>query len=240
MNVDLKLPDLTVQPTNPTPAAPHPLGASRTTIDRLATDLAQRLGYQAGASLVPVLEALGIVRRVSPWGFGSTSNVLMDVLGPYAQLLVDPDTGPLHQRFQIARALGHWLLHHQIPLQRDGTCPPWLRVDRYDVDEQALSEANRFAFAFLMPEAAVHQVALACGHDVLRVAEHFQVAPRIANLRMKGLGLLREGTNPEAPGAAAAVIVPPVCTNTASVGESFQGLPSMPVGTIPPRPGHHD
>lgn len=202
----LSVPDLT-SPQDLSPSSPVPRHVSNRSIDGFAADVARKMGYVSGASFLPILEQLGIRRRAGASGFSSVgSTLLLEVLGGRAQIFLDPDCGPLHDRFQIARALGHWTLHYLVPIQQDGASIPWLQVSRYEVDEAALHEANRFAFALLMPEEEVNAVARARDHDVLRVAEAFQVAPRIANLRLKGLGLLRAGLNPEAPGAATAAV----------------------------------
>lgn len=233
--MSLFLPNLDQRP-DVRPQTPRALHVDHPTVDRFAADIAHRVGYTVGASLVPILTTLGIARRSSPIGFGGTDSVLLEALGPHAQILLDPDTGPLHDRFQIARALGHWTLHYLVPNQRDGADIRWLRVDRYAVEEAALREANRFAFAFLLPEDAVRAAAQRWSNDVLGVAGHFQVAPRIANLRMKGLGLVREGTNPEAPGATqAAVPTESPATHHPTVAEAFAGLPTLPADAVRPR-----
>jgi Zn-dependent peptidase ImmA (M78 family) len=114
--------------------------------------------------------------------------------GDTTTIYVNANDGPARKRFTVAHELGHFVLHlaageGEFIDDEDNfrtTADPEKAWDSARTKEW---EANVFAAALLMPEAAVklqwHQL-----KDIEGLASWFQVSPQAMTFRLEELGLL--------------------------------------------------
>lgn len=103
------------------------------------------------------------------------------------------------QRFSVAHEIGHFVLH----VQPEPAASGLFRCTQGDMEVGAAvgasgerllhlrreSEANLFAGAILMPEAAVGAMYRVTGGRVAQLAKHFDVSPQAMEIRLIRLGL---------------------------------------------------
>src|SRR5476651_332873 len=176
------------------PAKAQALGASATEIEELAGECLRQMELDRGGDLTAAVSRLG--GRVSTMrSFGGGGSKL-EAIGNEFVIEIFDHTHPRRDRFEIAHGLGHWVMHYLIPNQRDQVGIAWLRVPQYE-DSPANSEANRFAFAFLMPADEIREFA-ATVSDTDRlthaISDEFNVTGQAAHLRLLGLGLVKAPT----------------------------------------------
>lgn len=157
----------------------EPTGRSFAYIDKLAGQLARKLGYGAGKDLIAVVQRLGGQIFVHPWR-NPDEDGSIEVRGPgNFTVYLSPFTGQLRDRFTIAHELGHYFLHSLVGKKR-------IRIAR-EGSNPAEWEANCFAAGFLMPKEEFITKAKEVGWDVQKLAAHFVVSSQVAALRVKNL-----------------------------------------------------
>ena len=169
-----------------------PSWLSRSLISSYAEDVARSLGYRPGDPVELVISDLGGSLTYSPDVFSGTdapeSIVIRSdedfdiVLGTMAS------TG--RDRFTMCHELGHLFVHYPIFSERHPgeTMRAQRWIDAADRDQQRAEwEANWFASAFLMPEAAFKSAAE--GQTSPQLARTFGVSLSSAMTRKKILGM---------------------------------------------------
>ncbi|MGP4058435.1 ImmA/IrrE family metallo-endopeptidase [Mycobacterium sp. 4D054] len=103
-------------------------------------------------------------------------------------VIIPTHTSQLRDRFTIAHELGHYFLHYRAPASHrvGGPISTFTRLGR----NVAETQANVFASNLLMPEDHFRSVFEHLGHDMSRVARHFEVSVPAAKVRAEYLGLL--------------------------------------------------
>ncbi|MCB1236512.1 MAG: ImmA/IrrE family metallo-endopeptidase [Verrucomicrobiae bacterium] len=130
-------------PVDPEYPGPKETGWTKRTIDSLATEIAEKLGYQPGQDLEPLVERLNGRVVIGPVdATGSTGFLKVEGDGSFL-IALSPLPGENRNRFTIAHELGHYFLHAKVGRQR-------LYATR-QAGSRAEWEANWFAGAFLMP-----------------------------------------------------------------------------------------
>lgn len=142
-----------------------PCSLTRADIERLAEVAAEKLGYETRSDPAPIGAKLGIrVTRTTPveehddemiaFADGKVVLSLID-----ASLLVDGRTQRNREASDMAKAIGHLILHLPvITTLGDGTA---MVVARYPSDKQgklAAQQAHWFAAAFLAPSDAIREI----------------------------------------------------------------------------------
>lgn len=166
------------------PAELVPCHLRKSAVEAVALRLAEQLGFAPAGDLNPVVAQLGGRMEFLSWEDWLThSHDTITIVGPrdFAIRLMWSD-GPLRHRFTIAHELGHYFLHSQ-----QGNIP--LKAGRDGTNRRVEWEANWFAAAFLMPEAAFRAAAAKYGPDPLRLAGQFLVSVEAAKVRWQTLGL---------------------------------------------------
>lgn len=160
----------------------EPTGRSQEYIDKLASQLAAKLGYKPGADLSDVVSRLGGSIEVHSWKRPDSSNAdgSIEVRGPCDfTIFLSPFTGELRDRFTIAHELGHYFLHAHVGGRR-------IRIDN-EGDNPAESEANWFAVGFLLPRDDFMKKAKEFKNDLYRLGFHYGVSSQMAARRLKSL-----------------------------------------------------
>ena len=115
-----------------------------------------------------------------------TSEAALEPLGDGYAIVLHGDSNERRRRFTIAHEIGHFVLHPGRPrLERGG------RVTEAGRSEER--EADAFAAALLMPEHLVREAVYEHGADVPRLADRFLVSSAAMQVRLRSLGLSREG-----------------------------------------------
>lgn len=125
---------------------PEQTGWTKRAIDGIAAQVAEKLGYEPGADLEPIVERLGGKVIVGPVDeTGSTGFLQVEEDGSFL-IALSPLPGEHRNRFTIAHELGHYFLHSRIGKQK-------LYATR-QAGSRVEWEANWFAGSFLMPADA--------------------------------------------------------------------------------------
>lgn len=165
-------------------AEPAPCLLRKTAVEDVAVKLAGQLEFVPGGELKPVVARLGgRIEFLSwqDWLTHSHDTITVEGPGKFTIRLMWSD-GPLRHRFTIAHELGHYFLH-----SRQGKIP--LVAGRDGTSRRVEWEANWFAAAFLMPEAAFREAARIHENDPLRLAGQFLVSLEAAMVRLETLGI---------------------------------------------------
>ena len=165
-------------------AEPIPCNLRKSAVEAVALSIAKQLDFSPGGELEPVVKKLG--GRIEflaweDWLTHSHDTITIDGPGDFTIRLMWSD-GPLRHRFTIAHELGHYFLH-----SRQGKVP--MVAGRDGTNRRVEWEANWFAAAFLMPEAAFRAAAGTYGRDPLRLAGQFLVSVEAATVRLQTLEL---------------------------------------------------
>lgn len=177
-------------PTAHAEANIEPLNASKKQVFTFAEDAARKLKFAIGDSLKQLVEKkLGGEIRYLDWDdwlsdkCGSLKVPGED--GKRFTIYISAASGPLRNRFTIAHELGHYFLHAEGGKKE-------LTVHRTSgkSDKRVEWQANWFAAAFLMPEAAVSDFYQNQSKDLDRIAANFKVSREAITIRLKQLGLL--------------------------------------------------
>lgn len=161
----------------------------KASIQGLAEQFAEQLGFQPGGDLEPVLAALGgRLAYKDFWDIDSTDSGSIRVDGPADfEIFVSNATSGARDRFTIAHEIGHYVLHYLYP-RTQGKAIEKMYATRYGSDREEW-EANWFAASFLMPREAFVARMSACGQDLDCVASHFGVSRKAAEVRARSLAL---------------------------------------------------
>ena len=170
-----------ILPNSQTNARPQATGRSRSYIEKLASDIARKLGYQAGDNLEEVVEKLGGEVISRSWKEAPADGSIHVFGEGRFHIFLSPYTGPLRDRFTIAHELGHYFLHSLA-----GKKPITINREGSDLTEW---EANWFAAGFLMPEDEFKKKWSELGERVEAMAYHFNVSTQTVKIRKKVLGL---------------------------------------------------
>lgn len=161
-------------------SAVTPLGASKETIEKIAENVAKKMGYRPGADLWPLVEKIG--GKIQHQALDSSSETgVIEVRGKRDFTInLSPYSSGRRDRFTIAHELGHYVLHSRI-----GEIP--LVIGREGSDRVEW-EANWFAAALLMPAREFTRLVTA-GRSAASIAEHFDVSETAVEVRRRSLGL---------------------------------------------------
>lgn len=161
---------------------PQERGWSKTTVERFAKAVSDKLNFEVGADLEPIIERLGgVIKYLPPSAFDLTDggSIRIEEDGSF-EIFLSSFTHPLRDRFTIAHELGHYFLH------AGGKGP--FKAERYGSGRTEW-EVNWFAAAFLMPESRVKAEAKRTKH-VAQLADIFRVSSKAMEVRLKSLKLL--------------------------------------------------
>jgi Zn-dependent peptidase ImmA (M78 family) len=173
-------------------STPLPTGLYKTDVWALAEQAAERLGFQVGDPLEPVVEGLGgtIVRKDPITQDGRLPESIVVRSRKDFTIYLATITSFKRDRFTIVHELGHLFLHYPIALKAHPGLPMiatrW--VGEGDaVHQRSEWEANWFAAAFLMP---AERFVLYCeDHSVAECSRKFEVSSSAVENRAKSLGL---------------------------------------------------
>lgn len=151
-------------------------------IEEIGTLVADKLAYQRGDDLEPLVKRLGgriEFQQLADW-VGDVDEI--EVRGPSDfTIYLSHFSGPLRDRFTVAHELGHYFLHSSM-----GEQP--VRVRRHGRN-RVESEANWFAAGFLMPKLEFAEQAAKCQNNAEHLAAIFRVSTQAAEVRLQSLGL---------------------------------------------------
>lgn len=163
---------------------PEPCGLSKQEVDRLASQVAEKVGYQPGGDLETIVTNLGGTIEFQPWA-EATGGGSLEVYPERGTFLmrISPLVGRLRNRFTIAHELGHYFLHSDVgkkPIQalREGTG----RVEW---------EANWFAAGFLMPAVKFVEDWKVLRGNVGKLMSLYEVSEQVIEIRQQFLALGR-------------------------------------------------
>jgi Zn-dependent peptidase ImmA (M78 family) len=173
-------------------STPLPTGLFKTDVWALAEEAAERLGFQIGDPLEPIVEALGgtIVFKDPVTLEGRLPESIVVRSRKDFTIFLASITSSKRDRFTIAHELGHLFLHYPIALKSHPGLPMvatrW--VGEGDaVHQRSEWEANWFAAAFLMPSEKF--VLYYEDHAPAQCAKKFDVSLPAVENRAKSLGL---------------------------------------------------
>jgi Zn-dependent peptidase ImmA (M78 family) len=163
------------------PALPSPLS------NQAISEYASRIGSHYGiydefgrADVEKLVEALGGRIRTAREVFSPEA---LSVYAPGSfDIYLPPITSSRRDRFTVAHEIGHYFLHYVHP----GISTPMTfgRGSR----NRAETQANYFAAALLMPEAAFREARRRVGDDWWALSETFGVSPSAAEVRAQVVG----------------------------------------------------
>lgn len=167
--------------------SPTSTNLPKASIFKLAEHVAKQLEFRPGGDLRPVVEKLDGRIRYIDWDaeISKTGSIVVEGDGSFV-INLPYHTSPQRDRFTIAHELGHLVVHFLWKRHQKEKIPN-LQAARDGTGREEW-EANWFAAAFLMPEAAF-RTAYNKHNDIVRVAQIFDVSLAAAEVRAKGLGL---------------------------------------------------
>lgn len=163
---------------------------SKQQVYSFAESVAEQLNFSAGGDLHDLVERMGGTVQIEDTLLTDpehTGSLYVDGVSRF-RIVVPSHTSPERDRFTIAHELGHYILHYlwakkKNPLMSD-------RVVAYRRGSERIEwEANWFAAAFLMPEAAFRAAFTDVAGDIRALADRFRVSIAAAEVRAKGLRL---------------------------------------------------
>ena len=162
-----------------------PLGISFSAINEIAEKSATLLGYAPGADLVPLIEKInGRIAHLAPREATELSRITVHTDGSFV-IELSSFLLPLQERLAIAHELGHYVLH-----SKAGKVPLTAQLSPYADDDDAESEAQEFASAFLMPSGMLRDaIASGVGNDLLSLSAYFMVPVQIVAERLKAIDI---------------------------------------------------
>jgi hypothetical protein len=160
---------------------PTPANLAKPVVEKVAGQIANKLGYTPGCDLEKIVKDLGGVVKYENWGEEGRDGSLEVTPGqsPHFVIRLASFAGHLRNRFTIAHELGHYFLHSnvgqkEITVAREGSG----RVEW---------EANWFAGAFLLPEVQFKADWEKYGHSIPRIVGVYQVSEAVVEIRLKNL-----------------------------------------------------
>lgn len=162
-----------------------------------------QLGIAPIPDVVTVLEGLGLIVFVQPWGAEGPLGALLP-RGERSYIFLNGDQPLPRLRFSGAHELGHHVFVDGPKLDRDSDL-----LGSREIEER---RANSFAAAFLMPRDGI-KVALDTsrrihGEEVVRIATHFGVSYEMATYRLHNTGFVDAARRDQLLAERAAVLTP--------------------------------
>jgi Zn-dependent peptidase ImmA (M78 family) len=180
----------------PEPSRPVPTRASKARIHRLGENVAERLNFNPGDAIAPLVGRLGgRIEYHTPSATDDDPPESMIVYRPRSFVIYIPNTtSHRRDRFTIAHELGHYFLHFALA-QRARPGVPMVAtrwVDDSEADQQRAEwEANWFAAGFLMPEAPFRIQWADLRGSLDDMASRFDVSTMAIGIRARNLNLLQ-------------------------------------------------
>lgn len=170
--------------------AAQPSQLSKPAVQKLAESVAAKLGYEPGGKLRQIIERVGGSIEIEDTLLTDpeqTGSLFVDAPNKF-RIIVPAHTSPERDRFTIAHEFGHFILHYVWKREKDPDYPKKVFALRKG-SKRIEWEANWFAAAFLMPEAAFREAHERHEDDYWAIAEKFRVSPKAAEVRAEDLGL---------------------------------------------------
>ena len=161
---------------------PEPCNLPKPTIEKIAGQVSERVGFRPGGQIADVVTRLGgriTFMRLEEWLEHDADTIVIEAPRNFTIRLLGAD-GPLRQNFTIAHELGHYILH-----SRSGSLAPMIAGRKGS--NRVEWEANWFAASLLMPKDEFSKAALQSGMSDLTLAGIFNVSLEAAQLRKKVL-----------------------------------------------------
>lgn len=167
-----------------------PTGLSKPAILAFSESVAHQLGFSPGDEIEAVVSRLGgQIRFEDTLTEDPEMSGSLVIRGPKDfTIIVSAHTSWLRDRFTIAHELGHFFLHYMWRRHKGQKIEGPMVALRKGSDRVEW-EANWFAGAFLMPQAAFIKKFSESKGDVAEVAKTFLVSPSAASVRAKQLGI---------------------------------------------------
>lgn len=166
---------------------PQALNLTYNQIYFIAQKIAKDLGYNAKLNFKNLLQDKLKWHIVKDYYIYSASKnelvVENEKCSYYPQICV----GPLRERFNLAHALGHYILHYLYP-KRHSKNHIDLEAPSFG-STQADKEANLFAYAFLMPSELYEKVYRQYQGNHFLISQELQVTRFHSHIKAKSLGL---------------------------------------------------
>ena len=149
-------------------------------IASIAERAAEAFSYTNDFQIERVVEELGGRIRFKDF-WNSTKSGSLEVSGlKDFDIFIPSHTTNERDRFTIAHELGHYILHYLT--NSDPRSERKFTIDRYG-DNAIETEANLFAFSFLMPSNKFREQLEECNGEISAVARFFGVSDTAARLR---------------------------------------------------------
>jgi len=163
---------------------------SKSQVHSFAESVAQQLNFSAGDDIHDLVARMGGSVQIEDTLLTDpehTGSLYVEEPSKF-RIVVPSHTSPERDRFTVAHELGHYVLHYLWAKKKNPAISD--RVVAYRRGSERIEwEANWFAAAFLMPEAAFKAVFTEKAGDLRSVANHFKVSTAAAEVRAKGLGI---------------------------------------------------
>jgi hypothetical protein len=157
---------------------PQPSNWSRMAVVRVASEIAQNIGFKPGDDIFDVVKANGgRIRCCDVPEWADISGTVFIHGKKDFDIVIPTFTGPLRDKFTIAHELGHYVLH-------TGRFTKQICANRGATD-RAEWEANWFATGFLMPEKLFKEALDKFGQNPVEIASYFGVSQSAAEIRIK-------------------------------------------------------
>jgi Zn-dependent peptidase ImmA (M78 family) len=182
--------DVNVEPEEQGFAKVEASGLTKQQVSSLAEGLVRKLNYEQGSDIAEVVKMLG--GRLSYkdfWDIGSKESGSIKIHGEgNFDIYIASHTSGERDNFTVAHEIGHYVLHYLWP-RKQGKTLKKAYATRYGSD-RAEWEANWFAAAFLMPEAAYKKSYQENNGNFVLIASDFGVSPKAAEVRAQALHLI--------------------------------------------------
>ncbi|MGQ0681638.1 ImmA/IrrE family metallo-endopeptidase [Bradyrhizobium sp.] len=167
-------------------------------IASIAEQAAEAFSYMSDLHIERVVDELGGRIRLKDFWDKSTKSGSLEVSSlKDFDIFIPSHTTYERDRFTIAHELGHYILHYLT--NSDPRSEQKFTIDRYG-DNAIETEANLFAFSFLMPERKFREQFDASNGEISSVARFFGVSDTAARVRAN---MLKLHGKPKTAGSAA-------------------------------------
>lgn len=173
----------------PQPLEIAPAGVGTKAIEALVETLVRHANPSYPLDPFRLAETLGGgVKLVNFWSApDDAASLAVHDRGDF-QIYVELHAGRHRKHYEIAKAIGHYVLHYTLPILKTGTAalPNWFP---HRGSGPAEREASRFALALLMPRALFLAAHDTLHDDEVAIATRFDVDRRDVTLRKASLQL---------------------------------------------------
>lgn len=168
---------------------------SRESVTLIAEKVAKELGYTLGDDIMPIVSKLGGEVLYRNFWAVSQKHAQALLVRDHADFTIwAPSTVmPARLRFEIAHALGHYVLHFLWNRQAGKPVQTPLFVSHYAEEEDGARidyEANWFAMSFIAPKDRFTGAWRRHNGDFYAIEKETGLSGYFINLRAQGLGLL--------------------------------------------------